>query len=84
MWKFHENYVKNKKNRTKCGKKQNKVKFIEIRTNQNVFIYNNYLSVTLSSKVAFATKSEPHKLLFNYSSKLLFWFDNRKKPYINV
>ena len=44
----------------KSKKKQNKVYFIEIRMSRNVFIYKNYLAITLPSKEAFATKSEPY------------------------
>lgn len=50
--------IGNKQKSTFNGKKQNRVNFIEIKTIQTVFMYKNYLSITLSSKVEFTTKSE--------------------------
>lgn len=61
MWRFYENYIKNKKKACLMvkKKKKNKVNFIEIRTIQNIFTYKNYPFITFLSKVAFVIKSKP-------------------------
>lgn len=48
---------------TFCGKNPNKVYPIEIGTIQTVFVRERYRSVAHPSKQAFATKSEPWRLI---------------------